>query len=157
MGKCGRKMVWERVRDRKRRPVGIICARRISETEICFGYSLCNDVDEFNFVTGMKMAIGRLDTMLNDEDIPVTIKRVFMKFVRRFSNYFQIDIFTIKNITGWAEPLKPDFDFFSDEPLDVEGCIVSGKSANPLCGLLGLTPLNASEADRIIIKVLGKN
>lgn len=53
------KMIWEYVRDRKNRKVGVVIAYRTGEGNIMLGWSLCDKKDRFDRIIGLNKAIIR--------------------------------------------------------------------------------------------------
>jgi len=94
-----RSMIWQYIRNRRREKVGILCAKNIGEGKIVIGYSMCNkNFDKFDFVTGMKLAMERLNSCYSSSELPITVNESINKFAPRCLRYFEYKVFVIDNI-----------------------------------------------------------
>ncbi len=92
-------MIFEYVKDRKNRKVGIFVAIKNSKNKVSIGFSKAKNPysktlksifnsDKFNLELGKEIAIGRAEKD-NIEEIPFSMKQQFIHFVARCRRYFK--------------------------------------------------------------------
>ena len=96
------KMIWQYVRDRKNRKVGVVIAYRTDEGNIMLGWSLCNKKDKFDKTIALNKAtqrakhigvfqkIGNRIWSYNMEDnVPRSITNTFINVSERAKRYYK--------------------------------------------------------------------
>lgn len=78
----------QRIRRKNGQPKGVLVAKKINDTTVAIGWSLCKKPDTFDMEWGTKIAIGRADKF-NGNTIPHSIKDDFGTFAKRCSRYFK--------------------------------------------------------------------
>ena len=92
--------LFQYVRDRKRRKIGVIAAVVVDDNHFRVGYSLCkvksvknpSDVDKFDRETGIQMAIDRAmtaDRSPGINEVPHSMQKDYVYFMNRAIRYFR--------------------------------------------------------------------
>lgn len=85
------KSVIQYVRNKKRRPMGVLVALKDSNSPEGFriGYSLCNKKDRFSKHMGLVVAIGRADVAVTEYGLPRDIAGLLPEFKARCRKYYK--------------------------------------------------------------------
>lgn len=78
----------QRIRKSNGTPKGVLVARKINDTTVAVGWSLCKKPDSFNMEWGTRIAVGRAERF-NPALVPHSIKSDFGEFLTRCSRYFK--------------------------------------------------------------------
>lgn len=80
--------IYQRTRDRKNNPKGVLVAKKIRGT-VKFGWSLTNFKagDKFNLEAGLKVATNRAEKS-DSVEIPASIQNDYVNMVTRGCRYF---------------------------------------------------------------------
>jgi hypothetical protein len=88
--------IFEYIRDNKRNKIGVLLAMyNTNENQVCFGWSLCKKIDEFDKYSGIVMAIHRTYYNNNryhnniDRYIPKSILKYIPNFLNRVKKYYK--------------------------------------------------------------------
>lgn len=95
------KMIWQYVRDRKNRKVGVVVAYR-TDNNIMLGWSLCNKKDKFDKIIALNKAsqrarqIGdfqkvgdRIWSYNMEDNVPRSITNTFINLSQRAKRYYK--------------------------------------------------------------------
>jgi hypothetical protein len=82
-------LIYQRVRDRKNQPKGILVAKKTRSGTVKIGYSLTNFKagDKFDLQAGLNLAINRADKGTTTE-VPNSIRNDYLDMVNRACRYF---------------------------------------------------------------------
>lgn len=77
---------------KNRRPIGVLVAIPVNDTEVRYGYSLCNKHDVFSKDKGKTIALSRAKNIAPNSivgEVPHTLRKHLADFSKRAAHYYQ--------------------------------------------------------------------